>query len=66
MKYIYHYGNQPEEFYDLSEDPRERNNIAGQLPPGELERRREELLEWRSRTAALYDDNPPSEPGKVD
>ncbi len=65
-KYIYHYGNQPEEFYDLSEDPRERNNIAGQLPPGELERRREELLEWRSRTAALYDDNPPSEPGKVD
>jgi phosphoglycerol transferase MdoB-like AlkP superfamily enzyme len=52
-KYIYHYGNQPEEFFDLSEDPLEKENLAGERPE-EVEKRREELLEWRSSVNAAY------------
>jgi arylsulfatase A-like enzyme len=53
-KYIYHFGSQPEEFYDHSEDPLEKNNVANEVPPEELEARREELLEWRTRADAAY------------
>ena len=46
-KYIYHYGNQPDELYDLSKDPFERRNLAGERPE-EVKERREALLGWRS------------------
>jgi lipoteichoic acid synthase len=46
-KYIYHYGNQPDELFDLSKDPLERENLAGDQPEEAYERR-EELLAWRS------------------
>ena len=55
-KYVYHYGSGPEELYDLSEDPLEKENIAGDALPGYLEARREELLRWRAEVAAAYDD----------
>ncbi len=54
-KYIYHFGDRPEEFYDLSEDPLEKNNIVGEIPPEKIKARREELLEWRARLDAAYD-----------
>ncbi|QYJ14212.1 Phosphoglycerol transferase I [Rubrobacter xylanophilus DSM 9941] len=53
-KYVYHFGNQPEEFYDLSEDPLEKDNLADEVPPEELAQRRDELLEWRARADAAY------------
>jgi lipoteichoic acid synthase len=53
-KYIYHYGNQPDEVFDLSKDPNERQNLAGQYPPEELEKKRRELLEWRARVNSIY------------
>ncbi len=53
-KYIYHYGDQPEEIFDLSEDPFERQNLAGQYSPEELEERRSELLEWRAKVNSRY------------
>src|ERR671916_1902647 len=53
-KYIYHYENQPDELFDLSEDPFEQNDRAGSLSSEELEERREDLLEWRTRVNAVY------------
>ena len=52
-KYIYHHGNQPDEFFDLAEDPLEKNNLAGERGE-EVEERREALLEWRSSVNAAY------------
>jgi len=52
-KYIHHYGNQPDELFDLSKDPLEERNLAGERPK-EAEERRDELLAWRSRINATY------------
>jgi len=52
-KYIYHHGNQPDEFFDLSEDPLEKENLAGERSK-EVEERREALLQWRSSVNATY------------
>jgi len=53
-KYIYHYNTQPEEFFDLSEDPLERNNLANTRNKTELDRLRRALIEWRSEVNAEY------------
>jgi len=56
-KYIHHYDDQPDEFFDLSKDPLEKQNLAdeGGLNQVEMDKRREELLAWRSRINALYE-----------
>ncbi|MDQ3911876.1 MAG: sulfatase, partial [Actinomycetota bacterium] len=53
-KYIYHYGNQPDEVFDLSNDPLEKNNLAESYSKEELDKRRKELLNWRSTVNATY------------
>jgi hypothetical protein len=53
-KYIYHYGNQPDEIFDLSQDPLEKQNLASLYSEEELDKRRKELLEWRSKVNAQY------------
>jgi lipoteichoic acid synthase len=53
-KYIYHFDDRPEELFDLSKDPGERNNLAKQYSPEELDERRRELLEWRAKVNATY------------
>jgi arylsulfatase A-like enzyme len=53
-KYIYHYDNQPEEVFDLLNDPLEKHNLAAEYSRGELDKRREELLGWRSLVNAYY------------
>ena len=52
-KYIYHYGNQPDEFFDLSKDPLEKHNLADERAK-EAGKWREDLLAWRSRINATY------------
>jgi lipoteichoic acid synthase len=54
-KYIYHYGDEPEELFDLSEDPLEKNNLAGEHQAGSLGERRRELLAWAARVEAAYE-----------
>ncbi len=53
-KYIYHYNNQPEEVFRLSEDPLEEHNLADEYSNEELNRRREDLLQWRSSVNSQY------------
>ena len=53
-KYIYHFEDRPEEVFDLSQDPTESRNLAGQRSPEELEKRRRELLEWRAKVNSRY------------
>ncbi|MCA1738060.1 MAG: sulfatase-like hydrolase/transferase, partial [Actinobacteria bacterium] len=43
-KYIYNYDNQPDEVFDLSEDPLEKNNLADEYSREDLDQRREDLL----------------------
>jgi dsDNA-binding SOS-regulon protein len=54
-KYIYYYGNKEAEFYDLSTDPRERENIVDEQSPEELEARREALLIWQAQVESSYE-----------
>jgi lipoteichoic acid synthase len=55
-KYIYHYGNQPDEVFDLSEDPLEKHDLARLYSKEELDERREDLLAWNSRVNAQHGD----------
>jgi hypothetical protein len=53
-KYIYHYDNQPEEVFDLSKDPLEEHNLADEYGKEEVDKRREDLLAWRSKVNTQY------------
>src|SRR5215210_7764085 len=57
-KYIYFFGNQPEEVYDISKDPHEQHNIAGQLSKKELQDKRSQVLAWYSKVNAMYEKRP--------
>jgi lipoteichoic acid synthase len=52
-KYIYYYDNQPDQLFDLSEDPLEQENLADERQE-DVDERRSELLAWRSRIDAIY------------
>ena len=53
-KYIYNYGDQPDEVFDLSKDPLEKHNLADTYSKEDLDKRREDLLRWRSEVNAYY------------
>ncbi|HEV2093128.1 MAG TPA: sulfatase-like hydrolase/transferase [Rubrobacter sp.] len=55
QKYIYSYGNRGEEYYDLSEDPEERNNLIEEQPEKKIEDLRDDLLAWEARVTASYE-----------
>ena len=54
-KYIYFFGNQPEEVYDIYKDPYEHHDIAGELSDEELKKKRLQVLAWYSRVNAMYE-----------
>jgi lipoteichoic acid synthase len=54
-KYIYNYGNKGDEFFDLSTDPQERNNIIDQQSEKKIEDLRNDLLRWEARVEASYE-----------
>jgi lipoteichoic acid synthase len=53
-KYIYHYDDQPDEVFDLSKDPLEKHNLAEEYSKEDLDKRREDLLSWRTQVNAQY------------
>ena len=61
QKYIYFFGDQPEEVYDLSSDPSESNNLAAESGGEELKNWRKEVLTWYSRVNAMYEKREPQE-----
>ncbi|MBX6765098.1 MAG: LTA synthase family protein, partial [Rubrobacteraceae bacterium] len=60
MKYIYFFGNKPEEVYDLSTDPYERHDIAARVGRAWLDERRAQVKAWFSRINAMYEQNTPA------
>jgi phosphoglycerol transferase MdoB-like AlkP superfamily enzyme len=56
QKYIYHYGKQPDEVFNLSKDPLETRNLANLFSKEALDKRREDLLRWHSQVNAGYGD----------
>jgi arylsulfatase A-like enzyme len=53
-KYIHHYGDQPDEIFDLSKDPLEQRNLADERGTEEINERRDNLVAWRSGVNAGY------------
>ena len=53
-KYIYHYDNQPEEVFNLSEDPLEKQNLTDEYSKEDLDKRREDLFQWLSSVNSKY------------
>ena len=54
-KFIYYYGDRPDQLFDLSADPLERDNLAGERPEGSLDERRRGLLRWAAEVEAAYE-----------
>lgn len=51
-KFIYHFDQRPDEFFDLAADPDETNNLIETLE--DAERWRSDLIAWRGRVNARY------------
>lgn len=56
FKYIHHYGDQPDELFDLRTDPKEQENVA-RVHPELVERRRQIVLTWKKLVEDVYADN---------
>ena len=54
-KYVYNFGNKADEYFDLSEDPYERNNIIEQQSEEKIQALRDDLLAWEGRVEASYE-----------
>jgi arylsulfatase A-like enzyme len=53
-KYIYHYDNQPDQIFNLANDPLEKNDLASVHSKSELDERRKDLFAWHSKVNAEY------------
>ena len=53
-KYVHHFGNRPDEVFDLADDPDERNNLIGDVDAERHKALRSDLLHWRSEVRAEY------------
>ena len=51
---MHHFGNRPDEVFDLADDPDERNNLIGDVDAERHKALRSDLLHWRSEVRAEY------------
>ncbi len=61
-KVVYHFGEQPTQVFDLSRDPLERDDLAGELPPAELAAAEERVLRWKRGIDAFWAPRRPRDP----
>jgi lipoteichoic acid synthase len=52
QKYIFHFGRQPDEYFDLASDPQERHNLISRQDPDHIAALRADLLRWRADVRA--------------
>ncbi len=64
-KYIYFYGNKGEEFYDLSKDPQERNNIIERQDDAKIADLRNDLLTWAAQVEDSYEQGARRDPFRL-
>jgi phosphoglycerol transferase MdoB-like AlkP superfamily enzyme len=53
-KYVHHFGNRPDEVFDLAADPEELHNRIAEVDPERLKALRADLLHWRSEVRSEY------------
>jgi arylsulfatase A-like enzyme len=53
-KYIWHFGKQPEELFDLEADPLEARDLIASTPEDEWRDKKERLLTWKASEDALW------------
>ncbi len=51
-KFIYHFDERPDEYFDLAKDPLEENSLIGEFK--QSEERRSDLIAWRGKVNARY------------
>ena len=52
-KYIFHFGQRPDEYFDLATDPGETNNLLAQQDRHKIAELREDLLRWRAEVRSM-------------
>jgi lipoteichoic acid synthase len=53
-KYVHHFGNRPDEVFDLADDPGERHNLIADVDGALVKELRSDLLHWRGEVRAEY------------
>lgn len=54
-KFIHYYGKQSDEYFDLTADPQESNNLIETLPKARREEFTKDILDWKSHIRRVYE-----------
>jgi arylsulfatase A-like enzyme len=55
LKFVYHYGRQPMEVFDLGKDPLEKEDLAHSIPRDAQHAAKNAMLEWKASINAAYE-----------
>jgi arylsulfatase A-like enzyme len=61
FKFIYHYGRQPTQVFDIPNDPKEERDIAATLPFETIRAAEERMLAFQGGVEAFWEKNPPAD-----
>lgn len=54
LKYVYYFGNEPADTFDLNSDPNEHRSIASKVSPRSESQAQVDMLAWRDRAAQTF------------